>query len=304
MLFRSDEDEAAASAPDFVRVLLAAHGPDADAPVIRRQVYTFHARIADRWNSRCIFLAGDAAHLSPPFAGQGMNSGVRDAHNLAWKLAAVATGRLGPALLDSYRRERAPHAQALINLAVNMGRVMMPTSRAEAFLVQGAFRLARFAPRLQAYFAQMKYKPKPFYRDGFVVADDGGLRLAGRMLPQPLVELPDRRRLMLDDLLGDGFVLIAYGREAQRVIADSADLDLGLGALRRLAVLPSDCNPDPAFAQVTVVRDVDGLLASGMPDAGVALLLRPDRYVAAAARTEPDAVARMAERMRAMVQET
>ena len=158
----------------------------------------------------------------------------------------------------------------------------------------------------------MKYKPKPYYRDGFVVSDDGGLRLAGRMLPQPLVEQPDRRRLLLDDLLGDGFVLIVYGREAQRILADSADLDFGLGALRRLAVLPSDCNPDPAFAQVstqvsaqmttqvTAVRDVDGLLASVMPDAGVALLLRPDRYVAAATPLRRDAIKRMAERMRAM----
>ena len=78
--------------------------------IVRRQVYVFHARIADRWNSARIFLAGDAAHLTPPFAGQGMNSGIRDAHNLGWKLAEVVSGRLGPGLLATYQKERAPHA--------------------------------------------------------------------------------------------------------------------------------------------------------------------------------------------------
>ena len=75
-----------------------------------------------------VFLAGDAAHLSPPFAGQGMNSGVRDAHNLAWKIAAVLQGWLGQGALDSYETERRPHAWALILMAVRMGRVFMPPS--------------------------------------------------------------------------------------------------------------------------------------------------------------------------------
>jgi 3-(3-hydroxy-phenyl)propionate hydroxylase len=95
-------------------------------------VYTFHARVADRWSKSRIFLAGDAAHVSPPFAGQGMNSGIRDANNIAWKLAAVITNQLGPKLLETYEQERRKHAWEMILLAMRMGHVMMPRSRVAA----------------------------------------------------------------------------------------------------------------------------------------------------------------------------
>jgi 3-(3-hydroxy-phenyl)propionate hydroxylase len=281
--------------PDFVRGLLAAHGPDADAPIVRRQVYTFHARIADRWRQGRVFLAGDAAHLSPPFAGQGMNSGIRDAHNLGWKLAEVVRDRLGPALLDTYQAERAPHARALIALAMKMGRIMMPASRAQAFLVQSGFRLACLSPRLQSYFAEMKYKPKPFYQDGFIAPARDGLRLVGRMLPQPQVEDTDRLRVMLDERLGHRFCLLAYGPDAQRALAQASRLDFGWPDLRRIAVLPMIFNPVPDMPEVKVLRDVADTLAKVMP-AGktLVLLVRPDRYVAAAAFSGADSLRQLA----------
>lgn len=293
-MLHDDETDDAAADPAFVRKLLADNGPDADAPVARRQVYTFHARIADRWNTPRIFLAGDAAHLSPPFAGQGMNSGIRDAHNLSWKLAEVVQGRLGPRLLDSYQAEREPHARALVQLAINMGRVMMPTSPLQARLVQSAFRLAAILPAVQAYFAQMKHKPKPHYKTGFLVPSMAPL--VGRMLPQPVVEQIDRRRVPLDDLLGAGFALIAFGPEAERTLEQTRGLDFGVTP-PRVAILPSWQNPEagsavaPATAGTgepneTVVRDVTDLLATVLPDHGTTLLLvRPDRYVAASSAT-------------------
>jgi 3-(3-hydroxy-phenyl)propionate hydroxylase len=302
MLHDNETDEVATD-PQFVRDLLAASGPDADAPVVRRQVYTFHARVADRWRSGRIFLAGDAAHLSPPFAGQGMNSGIRDAQNLGWKLAAVVRGEIGPGLLDSYQSERAPHARALIQLAINMGRVMMPTSRLQAWLVQAAFRLTRLAPRIQAYFAQMKYKPKPFYQSGFVVADDSGLRIAGRMVPQLRVETEDRRLVLLDDLLGQGFSLIAYGRDAQAVLASAADLDFGIADLRKVAILPGDYNADPdAPAVGRYARDVANAFRPFLPPTqDVLLLIRPDRYIAAAVVADRATLAAMAGNVRDLI---
>src|SRR5580698_1830338 len=171
MLHDGETDEIATS-PDFVRKLLAAHEPDADEPIVRRQVYAFHPRLADKWREGPVFLAGDAAHLSPPFAGQGMNSGVRDAQNLGWKLGAVINGQLGPGLLDTYQAERLPHAKALVQLSINIGHVMMPRSRTQAWLTQTAFELMKLTPRIQSYFVEMKYKPKPFYEAGFTIADD------------------------------------------------------------------------------------------------------------------------------------
>ena len=277
------EDDALATDPAFVQRLLAAHGPDVGAPIVRAQVYAFHALIADRWNTNRIFLAGDAAHLSPPFAGQGMNSGIRDAFNLGWKLTAVLCSQLGPALLRTYFEEREPHARALIQLAVNMGRIMMPRSRLQTALIQTGFRLTRFAPPLQAYFAQMKYKPKPFYRRGFLdpAAEDPATRkLVGRMLPQPLVETASGARVLLDDLLGDTFRLVAFGPAAQQLLADVATLDY-----QPLAILPSIYNPDPTLP-VEAVRDIHATMNPFIPPTRtVFLLLRPDRYIAAASNS-------------------
>jgi len=276
-MLHAGEDLDQMAEEDMVRALLRDHGPDADAPIVRRQVYAFHARIADRWNTRRIFLAGDAAHLTPPFAGQGMNSGVRDAHNLAWKLAAVVQGRLGEALLQTYQQERAPHAWALIQLAINMGRVMMPTSPLRAALVAAAFKAMRFVPRLQSYFALMKYKPRPFYGEGFV-AEDGGLALAGRMLPQPRVELADRSIALLDEVIGDDFALLSCGPDAERALVSMS------ARWRRIAILPQIQNPAGPVDGVIVVRDVAGALTRLAPEGRtINLLVRPDRYVAVAA---------------------
>jgi 3-(3-hydroxy-phenyl)propionate hydroxylase len=304
-MLHEGEHEELAVAPDFVRDLLAAHGPDADAPIVRRQVYTFHARIADRWRQGRVFLADDAAHLSPPFAGQGMNSGIRDAHNLGWKLAEVVAGRLGPALLDTYQAERAPHARALIELATQMGRLMMPRSRAQAFMVQAAFRLACLSPRLQAYFAEMKYKPKPLYRDGFIAPARDGLTQVGRMLPQPQIEDLDRHRMLLDDRLGSQFCPLAYGQEAQHALAQASAFDLGLPDLRQIAVLPMIFNPAPDRSEVEVVRDVADALAPSMPEGKtLVLLVRPDRYVAAAAIPSPHSLKVLAADIKDLLRKT
>ena len=140
------ESDAQALDPDNITRWLSLYGNDDASALVRKVVYTFHARVADRWSEGRIFLAGDAAHLSPPFAGQGMNSGIRDAHNLAWKFAAVLQGELGPKLLDTYEPERRPHAWEMIRLAVRMGRVMMPRNAPAAFGMAAGFRLLSFLP--------------------------------------------------------------------------------------------------------------------------------------------------------------
>jgi 3-(3-hydroxy-phenyl)propionate hydroxylase len=305
MLHDGETDEIA-TAPEFVRNLLQAHGPDADAPVVRRQVYHFHARVADRWQTERVFLAGDAAHLSPPFAGQGMNSGLRDAHNLGWKLASVVQGGLGPGLLNTYEQERLPHARALIQLAVNMGRVMMPRSKFQASLVQSGFRVARLLPPVQDYFAQMRYKPKPFYKKGFLAEDDG-LGLVGRMLPQPVLEFGPRERVLLDDVIGSGFALICYGRNAQKTADALAGFNFGLPRPKRLAVVPAHYNlASASAADIPAGRDVEDRLGRlAAEDHDVVIVLRPDRYVAAAARiTQGGAVERLAACVRAIVGRT
>lgn len=281
-LLHDNETEEIAKSDAVIGFLLKQFGPDRYATRVREQVYKYHARIVDRWSTDRIFLAGDAAHLSPPFAGQGLNSAMRDAHNLAWKLIAVAKGTLGPKLLRSYEDERPKHAWALIQLAVQLGRIMMPRSRLEAWLVQTGFRLARRLPRVEAYFAEMKYMPRPVYENGFFLPGRT-CDIVGRMAPQPLLEVRDGSLQLMDDVIGGGFAVIAYGPEALALANAARNEDFGINDAVTLAVTPYDWNLDPAIQGVLAGRDVEKRFAGlAPPNETIMLLLRPDRYVAAA----------------------
>ena len=238
--------------------------------------------MADRWSDGRIFLAGDAAHLSPPFAGQGMNSGIRDAHNLAWKLAAVVQGRLGPRLLETYERERRGHAWEMILLALRMGKVMMPRSFWSAAGLQAAFRLLGIVPPARNYFAEMKYKPKPRFDAGFLTSGkkNDAARLVGRLLPQPEVRAGEPTAL-LDDFLGDQFALVSLPQTPAGVFEKlPADLWPLLQCKRVVIRSPGDASP--ASDGVTRVRDFSGDFARAVKHCppGI-LLIRPDRYVSA-----------------------
>lgn len=101
-----------------------------DFQVLRAAEYTFRAQLADTLRRRNVFILGDAAHLTPPFIGQGMGAGIRDAANLSWKVAAVINGTLPESVLDSYETERKPHARSLVKLATTVGRAMTGGGRA------------------------------------------------------------------------------------------------------------------------------------------------------------------------------
>jgi 3-(3-hydroxy-phenyl)propionate hydroxylase len=123
MLMPGDTREAM-ERPERVRELLARFVSPDDVAIVRAVVYTFHALVVQPWRRGRVFLLGDAAHQMPPFLGQGMCSGVRDAANLAWKLDAVLAGGAGEDHLDTYQAEREPHVRAIIDEAVALGRVI------------------------------------------------------------------------------------------------------------------------------------------------------------------------------------
>jgi 3-(3-hydroxy-phenyl)propionate hydroxylase len=278
-----------------VRSWIQAREPaDAQLPITRKVVYAFHARVAGKWKSGRVLLAGDAAHLTPPFAGQGMNSGVRDAANLAWKLAAVIKDRLPASVLESYEQERKPHAWSLIKMAVRIGTFMQPKSALAAMLTQGALRLFSVLPPVRDYVLQLRFKPKPRFFEGFFVpgpAAGAGKALvpAGQLLPQPRVELPGGAQAALDDVLGSGFALLSLADAESNAMA-AALMELaatGLGCRHIQVVAQSDDFLKPAAcakhaAPDTVLRDCGGTLEAIIRSAGAqAVLLRPDRYVLA-----------------------
>jgi 3-(3-hydroxy-phenyl)propionate hydroxylase len=254
---------------------------DAHLAITRKVVYTFHARVAERWREGRVFLAGDAAHLTPPFAGQGMNSGVRDAANLAWKLAAVLQGQLDTALLDSYQAERQPHARALIRMAERIGSFMQPKSKFAAMLAQGALKLANLYPPARDYVLHLKFKPKPRFFEGFFVPAPSSAPLpAGQLMPQPWVELPGGKRVRLDEVLGHDFAALHWiDAPARNGLNSTANLHVQrLSMLRQSEdFLPAVLEPD-----ALVIRDCEGVLGALLDQANAdGVLLRPDRYVLA-----------------------
>ena len=286
----------------FLRGLIHDREPmDAQLEIARKVVYAFHARVAESWRAGRVFLAGDAAHLTPPFAGQGMNSGVRDAANLAWKLAAVVKGQMPATLLDSYELERKPHAWSLIRMAVRIGTFMQPKSRLTAMLTQGALRVASLYRPVRDYVLQLKFKPKPRFFAGFFATGEvaNAMVAAGQLLPQPMVELPGGAHVKLDDTLGSGFALLTLPSSRASVLLDdfrAAGLDC-----KHLAVVTQSEDFLPQAMISTggvpkphaIVQDFTGTLEKIIRSAGAdAVLLRPDRYVLAYADNQkPDSLA-------------
>jgi len=279
-MLHEGEAEPEVTSPEFIGNLLAPHSEDA-ATVCRSCVYTFHARMADRWREGRVLLTGDAAHLSPPFAGQGMNSGIRDAHNLAWKLAAVVQGRLGPRLLETYEEERRKHAWEMILLAIRMGKVMMPRSAWSAFALQAGFRLLGLVPPARNYFAEMKYKPKPRFDSGFLARSGNSIgdSLVGRLFPQPEVRSADRTAL-LDEFLGEDFALVSLPGGSPGVFEKlPADLWPALH-LRRVAIRPSGDLEQAPDGVINLIDEAGVFSRSNRNLSGGLILVRPDRYVA------------------------
>lgn len=172
----------------------------------RKTVYRFNAKVAAAWRKGRVLLAGDAAHQMPPFAGQGLCSGMRDAANLAWKLAAVARGDSSDHLLESYQPEREPNVRGIIDMAIMMGRAVCitdPLAAAERDRQMLAARAAGGAPD-----GAINYPP---ISAGCVLNGSPG---AGSYFPQPRSKT--NPSLRLDDVLGTGAWLITREPGATR----------------------------------------------------------------------------------------
>lgn len=175
---------------------------DADLRVIRVADYTFRAQIADRWRRGNVFLLGDAAHLTPPFIGQGMGAGLRDAMNLAWKIAGVHRGEMPPGTLDSYEAERRPHARHMISLALNVGRAMTSGGRVGTAVRSLILPRLHLIPGLRAKITDSQTPP---LRTSMLVHRTLSTRgIAGHLCPNPMLD----NGLRLDSELGGGFGLI------------------------------------------------------------------------------------------------
>ena len=249
MLMPGDDPEALVQ-PAMLWKLVGKWVTPAQADIERAVIYTFHSVIAETWRKGRLFLAGDAAHQTPPFLGQGMCAAIRDVANLGWKLHAVLQGQAGDGLLDTYGSERAPHVHAFIDLAVKLGDIIQTTDPQAA-----AERDARFkAGQPERFeFPAPRLGPGVWQGDAAPVA---------QVFPQP--QLADGR--LLDAALGLQFA----------VIGDADVLAAASEATR--------ANWEAQGAVVLPARDPE--IQGWLQQQGVhAVVLRPDRYILGVART-------------------
>lgn len=237
-----------------------------DYTLVRLAEYTFRARVTDRWRSGRVFLLGDAAHTTPPFIGQGLCAGLRDAANLSWKVAAHLHGHAGDEILQTYGTERGPNASHVVRMAVLLGNAMTGGQARTARVRRSVAGRLLSVPLLNRRFAANVVPP---LRHGPLV---GPGKRCGWHLPQPLVQVGTEVR-PLDDVLGTGFVLV--GSHYLPADALAAAALVGATVVRVHAwQMP---RPVPT-ATVTDVVDPDGQLLDWLRPAR-SLLVRPDRVV-------------------------
>ncbi len=232
----------------------------ANARLERHVVYRFQARWVDEWRKGRVLLAGDAAHQMPPFAGQGMCAGLRDAANLAWKLDLVLAGRAPASVLDTYPRERIPHVRAIIDFSMALGRVICIADPAEA-----AGRDAMMIAALESG-AQSTSPPAPRLGPGVFRDDDA---IAGTLVPQGRVRTPEGREGWFDDVVGRGWTLLGWNVDPLRALDDEA-----AAFFRSLGGIAVQIGPSDHLS------DLDGTYAQWFRSRALTVgLQRPDFYL-------------------------
>lgn len=232
------------------------------AELERSAVYTFRGRWADSWRAGNAFLAGDAAHLMPPFLGQGLCAGLRDARALSWRLSAVHSGRSTPAVLDSYGSERTGHVREIIDAAVAAGRTICELDPERAATRDAAL-------REQSSNGTAEEPPHPRLGEPSLSIMEHPAE--GRLAPQGRIRV-DGRVGLFDDLIGGGWQIISrVGAPTDMVAGDDTRWFLDLGGV---------------FGDVSErgpIDDVDGVYARWFSEHDCdAVLARPDFYVLAA----------------------
>ena len=288
-----------------VRAVLADH-VDIDAVEIwRSAAYRFAARVGTQWRKGRVLLAGDAVHQTPPFLGQGLGSGVRDAANLAWKLGHIRRTGFNAPLLDSYQAERRPHVVAVVAAAIEFGAVVgeLDENRARArdAALAAELEAGRMETRRQKFIPDLAgglLDPAP---DTSADPDPGRARpapVAGTLMVQPEILRPDGSARLMDDIVPMEFLYMTAGAAAQAWLDGLEDAWRAIAG-RRLIIVPGDAGlptdlPARLPAGVELMRERGDTFARWCRRTGLgAVLVRPDRYVHAGVTGRGDLAARV-----------
>lgn len=258
--------------------MLRAEGisPD-DIDIKRTWTYTFHVRKAARWRIGRVLLAGDAAHVMPPFAGQGISGALRDVANVMWKLSDVVAGRADPALLDTYQTEREAHHDAMLRRAETFGRMVMPPNRIVARARDISVRA--LAPTSPGRLLVERMARPPRLGPGFTDAGRDRSPAVGHLLKAATVASPGIVQHRIDEALGPGWAILGLGRNPSTEIPRHI-----LAAWKTFEPRLVTIRPGTSVVADGELGDPVGELWDWMRERRVRfLVVRPDRYVHSAA---------------------
>ncbi|MBJ7324524.1 MAG: FAD-dependent monooxygenase [Rhodococcus sp.] len=258
-----------------LRGLLAERGIDYDqVEIYRSWGYTFHIRQAEQWSEGRVFLAGDAAHIMPPFAGQGVSSGVRDVANLCWKLDAVLNAQADPRLLDTYEPERRPNVTKLTEFSLRIGKLVMLGNPTAVRLRDNVIRAAMKVPALGRVITTNGLKPRYELgtKGGFFAANTRLRSPRGTFVRQPWVVGSDLAPVRLDTILDNSWTWIGFpSAPIPRALADAGVREVKLEYASAVATH----NVQPGH-----YVDSEGVVARQMRKSRAnGFLVRPDRFI-------------------------
>ena len=269
------EDAEAMLAPDNIWRMLAEEGvtPD-DVEIARTWSYTFHVRKARQWRKGRVLLLGDAAHVMPPFAGQGISGAFRDAANVVWKVHAALAGHASDDLLDTYQSEREPHHDAMTKRAILLGRLVMPPNRTIARLRDVALRSVTKVPGVAAAIIGKVVEPTPL-GPGCLTTLPRKRFPVGYLVAPARVAVPGGAQVDVDEALGLGWSILGLDEDPRDAMTPQS-----LVAWQRVGARFLTIRPGTSVVADGELGDPAGQLWNTLIANGSRyLVVRPDRYV-------------------------
>ncbi len=283
LMLNPDESPGDVVSDDYILGLLSRWGEPSNFNIWRAAVYRFHALVAEVWSKGTVYLLGDAAHQTPPFMGQGMCQGIRDAANLIWKLNQVERFEASATLFRHYERERKPHVKALTEFTKSLGETICERDPAKA-----KARDARLEEDLRSgRMVTIRQNLIPNLTDGVLDLKNGNpVGPAGRLFPQPNVVDSTGREALLDDIVGEGFLLVIQQPDTLHGLSDACR---GWFERNGGQIIVVTDTPSGVEGHLTAMNSV---LSNVFDEWNCsALLVRPDKYIFGAASDKSATVA-------------
>lgn len=266
---------------DLITKLIVESTRYREVEIERKAVYTFHARVADRWRNGRGFLAGDAAHLMPPFAGQGMNGGMKDAVNLAWKLSSVLKGFAKETILDSYQQERAPVVRKMVEVSRRLGAIIMPTNRVAAAFRDAVLACLNTSRAFRAFIGRGGVVPPPAIGRSLLTTT-GSDGLVGQMMLQPTVATPEGSFPLDTFQPCHQWMVLGVGVDPITMLSARDRNILGVLGVRSVCI-----NGRREWPQTLELQCNDAAFDAWLKRHAVrAVLVRPDRFIASRLDTD------------------